>query len=126
MIYLPMIVGTLLLAGLGLLLARAQVASPSTWADAGLVLLLVIALGPALVVLLLLIGIGIGLWYLARWLPMPMQHGRYWLAESARVTRRAADVAVKPVVAPSAIWAALTAAWRTLISIFRRAGSGEV
>lgn len=125
MIYLPLIAGTLALAALGVLLARAQLASASTWADAGLVLLLVMALGPALVLLALLSAIGVGLWYLIRWMPLPMQHGRRWSAESTRVTRRAADLAVKPIVTPSAVWAALAAAWRTLLSIFRRAESGD-
>ncbi|HJX41008.1 MAG TPA: hypothetical protein VJ345_06050, partial [Anaerolineales bacterium] len=69
MIYLPLILGLFGLVGLGMLLGRAQVASASTWADAGLVLLLVVALGPALILLVLVLGLAAGLWYLVRWLP---------------------------------------------------------
>src|SRR3990172_8773675 len=86
MIYLPLIFGLFGLVGLGVLLGRSQVASASTWADAGLVLLLVVALG---------------LWSLVGWLPLPMERGREWFAQSAGITRRAGDLAARPVVAPS-------------------------
>src|SRR3989304_3588766 len=85
MIYLPLILGLFGLVGLGMLLGRAQVASASTWADAGLVLLLVVALGPALVLLVLVLGLAAGLWYLVRWLPLPMERGREWVSQSAAV-----------------------------------------
>jgi hypothetical protein len=125
MIYLPLILGLFGLVGLGVLLGRAQVASASTWADAGLVLLLVVALGPALILLMLVLGIAVGLWYLARWLPLPMERGREWFAQSAGMARRVGDLAARPVVAPSAAWAALAAAWGSLASIFRTPGGGD-
>ena len=125
MIYLPLILGLFGLVGLGVQLGRAQVATASTWADAGLVLLLVVALGPALILLVLVLGIAVGLWYLVRWLPLPMERGRAWFAQSAGMARRAGDLAARPVVAPSAAWAALAAAWRSLASIFRTPGGGD-
>ena len=125
MIYLPLILGLFGLVGLGVQLGRAQVATASTWADAGLVLLLVVALGPALILLVLVLGIAVGLWYLVRWLALPMERGRAWFAQSAGMARRAGDLAARPVVAPSAAWAGLAAAWRSLASIFRTAGGGD-
>jgi hypothetical protein len=125
MIYLPLIFGLFGLVGLGVLLGRSQVASASTWADAGLVLLLVVALGPAVILLVLVLGLAVGLWYLVRWLPLPMERGREWFAQSAGIARRAGDLAARPVVAPSAAWAALAAAWRSLASIFRTPGGGD-
>jgi hypothetical protein len=124
-IYLPLLIGLAALVGLGALFGRAQVASASAWADAGLVLLLLAALGPGLVLLALVIAVVVGLWYAIRWLPLPMERGRFWFAQSAQVARRAADLAAKPVVAPSAAWAALTAGWRSMVSIFRPAQKGS-
>jgi hypothetical protein len=125
MIYMPLLLGALGLTVLALLLGRGQVASASTWADAGLVLLLIVALGPGLALLALVAAAAVGVWYAAHWLPYPMERGRRWLARSARAARRASDVAIQPVVVPSAAWAALAAAWRALASIFRASGDGE-
>src|SRR4030067_1062588 len=96
MIYLPLILGLFGLVGLGMLRGRAQVASASTWADAGLVLLLVVALGPALILLVLVLGLAVGLWYLVRWLPLPVERGREWCGQSAGTARRAGDLAGRP------------------------------
>src|SRR3990172_10313610 len=91
MIYLPLIFGLFGLVGLGVLLGRSQVASASTWADTGLVLLLVVALGTAVILLVLVLGLAVRLWYLVPWLPLPMERGREWFAQSAGIARRASD-----------------------------------
>jgi hypothetical protein len=125
MIYLPLLIGLMALIGLGILLGRAQVAPAGTWADAGLALLLLAALAPGLVLLALVMAVVVGVWYAVRWLPLPMERGRAWLDQAARAVGGGADLAARPVIAPSAFWAALTALWRSMVSIFRPAGDGE-
>ena len=125
LIYLPLLIGSVALIGLGAVLGRAQAAEASTWADAGLVLLLVAALAPGLVLLALVMAIGVGLWYAIRWLPLPMERGRAWLDRAAREVQRGADLAARPIIAPSGAWAGLAAAWRSMASIFRPAGRGS-
>jgi hypothetical protein len=101
------------------------VASASTWADAGLVLLLIVALGPGLVLLLLAAGLAAGLWYTIRWLPAPLARGRAYIDRSTAAAQRAAELAVRPVVVPSAAWSAMVALLRILASIFRSSGVGS-
>jgi len=121
-IYLPLIFIILLLAGLVSILWIGDVGSYSGWADSALVILMIPALLIGIVVLVIIAGVCYGVMYVIGWLPAPARRGQEILERVSKETRRFADLAARPFMAPRAIFSAVKETIRYLASIFSKEG----
>ena len=118
-IWLPFILGVLVLMGIvtGLVLTRAG--TTSAWADAALVFLLLPIL---LVGMIVIVGIGILVYFvgkLARRVPGPLRMADDKMQQVEGIVRRVSGQMVKPFIHLPASWASVQAAVENILSIFR-------
>ena len=118
-IWLPFILGVLVLMGIvtGLVLTRAG--TTSAWADAALVFLLLPIL---LVGMIVIVGIGILVYFvgkLARRVPGPLRMADDKMQQVEVIVRRVSGQMVKPFIHLPASWASVQAAVENILSIFR-------
>jgi hypothetical protein len=117
-IYLPMILGVIILAGLGIWVVLEGFGTASVWADVGLVLIIIPTFIIGLLVFAALIGITYGLFRLIGILPDPFDKVYMTIERVREVTSQGADLAVKPVITVQKTGAALKAVWKIIISLF--------
>jgi len=122
-IYLPLFVGFLLLIGLVALMRRGAVGTPSVWADASTVILLIPVIVIGLLFMLASIGLAIGLGYLIGWLPGPIRKGWEVFVQVEATVRRGADLAVRPMLMAKGLSASVRQGVEAVTSVFR-AGQG--
>ncbi|MGB2897118.1 MAG: hypothetical protein WBB65_13255 [Anaerolineales bacterium] len=118
-IYLPFLIGVLVLAGISFLVVRADFGSMSAWADASLALLLLpmIVLG---LIPLVLVGLMIfGVVKLIDVLPESFQSLMRIFEQVENAAQRTGDIAVRPLIAAKSSWAGLQASCGWLVSIVK-------
>jgi hypothetical protein len=121
-IYLPLIFIILLLAALVSILWIGDVGSYSGWADSALVILMIPALLVGILVLGVIAGLCYGVMYVIGWLPGPARRGQEILERVSVETRRFADLAARPFMAPRAVVSTIRETIRYLASIFSKEG----
>ncbi|MBE9478709.1 MAG: hypothetical protein IMY80_01995 [Chloroflexi bacterium] len=118
-IYLPFLVGILVLVGIGILVVRAGFGSVSAWADTSLIFMLLpmIILGLVLVVLFgaMIYGIVKLITMIPEWFTIIRRF--FWQAENA--VQQAGDIVVRPFTVMKSSWAALQESYGWLVSIVR-------
>lgn len=119
-IYIPIILFVVLLAVLVAVMWTSRTGTASAWGDVSLVLLSVPAAILGLILLLLLAGCAVAITYLIRILPDPFRRLVDILDQVFETTERVSKIVSKPVIVPSAIWAAIRAVFVGIASIFRR------
>jgi hypothetical protein len=117
-IYLPLILGAIILAGLGIWVVLAGFGTASVWADVGLVLIIIPTFVIGLLIFAALLGITYGLFRLIGILPDPIDRVYMTVERIGEVTSQGMDLAVKPVFAVRKTGAALRAVWKIIISLF--------
>jgi hypothetical protein len=117
-IYLPMILGVIILAGLGIWVVLEGFGTASVWADVGLVLIIIPTFVIGLLVFAALIGITYGLFRLIGILPDPIDKVYLTVERVREGASQGADLAVKPMIAVLKAGAALKAVWKEIISLF--------
>jgi len=122
-IYLPLFVGILLLIGFVGLIRRSAVGTPSVWADASTVILLIPVIVIGLLFMLASIALAIGLGYLIGWLPGPIRRGWEVFMQVEATVRRGADLAVRPMLMAKGLSASVRQSVEIVASVFR-AGQG--
>jgi hypothetical protein len=118
-VYLPLALAGLAVAVLVAVAAGLSYGTTSSWADVALVLL---AAPLALLLILVTAALGGGIYLmilLMREIPPVTSGLQYGADRVATAARRGSDAAVRPVMVPSGIGAALAEAARALRSIFR-------
>jgi hypothetical protein len=118
-IYLPLAIGVLVIAGLGVGAWASDFGTASAWGDVGLVIIMVQSILLGTIALAMLAGLTYGVGWLTGLLPRPMRRGEEIMARAAGLTRRASNVALKPMFTLQATWAAVKAVFRGIVSIFR-------
>lgn len=118
-IYLPLLLGILVLVGIGLLVVRAGFGSASEWADTSLIFMLIPTIILGLVLVVLLGAMVYGIIKLIPMIPVWFTSIRrfFWQAENA--VQRTGDIAVRPFTVMKSSWAALRASFGWLASIAR-------
>ncbi len=118
-IWLPMIIGLLVVAGIVTGLMLAQVSTASTWADTALVFLLL----PVIVVGIFVISaVGVLVYFvgrLMRRLPGPLRMVDDRVQQAAGMTRRVSGQLVKPFIVLPASWSSIQTVMDRIFSIFR-------
>ena len=122
-IYLPLFVGILLLIGFVGLIRRSAVGTPSVWADASTVILLIPVIVIGLLFMLASIALAIGLGYRVGWLPGPIRRGWEVFMQVEATVRRGADLAVRPMLMAKGLSASVRQSVEAVASVFR-AGQG--
>ena len=117
-IYLPLILGAIILAGLGIWVVLAGFGAASVWADVGLVLIIIPTFIIGLLVFAALIVITYGLFRLIGILPDPFDKVYMTVERVGEVTSQGMDISVKPVITVQKTGAALKAVWKIIISLF--------
>lgn len=117
-IYLPLILGAIILVGLGIWVVLAGFGTASVWADVGLVLIIIPTFVIGLLIFAALLGITYGLFRLIGILPDPIDKVYMTVERIGEVTSKGMDLAVKPVFAVRKTGAALRAVWKIIISLF--------
>ena len=117
-IYLPLIVGVIILAGLGIWVVLEGFGTASAWADVGLVLIIIPTFVIGILVFAALIAITYGLFRLIDILPDPFDKIFMTVDRVGEVTSQGMDLAVKPVINVQKTGAALKAVWKIIISLF--------
>ena len=118
-IYLPFLIGVLVLAGIVFLVVRAGFGSMSAWADASLALMLLptIVLG---LIPLVLVGLMIfGVVKLIDVLPESFQSVMNIFKQVEKAAQRTGDIAVRPLITAKSSWAGLQASCGWLVSIVK-------
>jgi hypothetical protein len=121
-IYLPLIFTILILAALVSILWVGDIGSYGGWADSALVILIIPILLIGLVVLVIVAGFCYGVMYVIGWLPGPARRGQEVLKRVSKETRRFADLAARPFMAPRAAFSSIKETIRYLASIFSKEG----
>lgn len=121
-IYLPLIFIILLLGTLVSVLWIEGVGTSSGWADAALVILIIPALLVGLIILGIVALLCYGVIYVIGLLPGPSKRGREISARVANESRRFANLAARPFMAPRAAKTAIIETIRYLLSIFSKEG----
>lgn len=116
-IYLPLGLGAIVLAGLGIWVLLAGFGTTSVWADVGLVLIIIPAFVIGLLVFAALLGITYGLFRLIGILPDPIDRVHSTVERVGEVMSQGADLAVWPVITVRKTGAALKAVWKAIASI---------
>ena len=117
-IYLPLILGMIILAGLGIWVVLEGFGTASVWADVGLVLIIIPTFVIGLLVFAALIVITYGLFRLIGILPDPFDKVYMTVERVGEVTSQGMDISVKPVITVQKTGAALKAVWKIIISLF--------
>lgn len=117
-IYLPLILGAIILAGLGIWVVLAGFGTASVWADVGLVLIIIPTFVIGLLIFAALLGITYGLFRLIGILPDPIDRVYMTVERIGEVISQGMDLVVKPVFAVRKTGAALRAVWKIIISLF--------
>jgi hypothetical protein len=121
-IYLPLIFILLLLGAIVALLWVGGVGSYSGWADIALVILIIPALLLGLILFVILAGLCYGIMTIIGMIPEPAKRVQEISTRIANETRRFADLAVRPLLAPRAAKTAMIETLRYLASIFSKEG----
>jgi hypothetical protein len=121
-IYLPFIFILLLLAAVVAILWVGGAGSYSGWADTALIVLIIPALLLGLLVFGILAGLCYGVMYVVGLIPGPAKRMQEISARVATETRRFADLAVRPLMAPKAIKSAIIETIRYFVSVFSKEG----
>ena len=121
-IYLPLLACIILLAGLSVLLWGANMAGASAWADASLILLSLPVVILSVIPIVFLGFVVYGVAYVTKQIPVPAHQVQQSLAQVQRMTQRAAEKIVQPMVAARAGGAAAKAVSAKLMSMIRRMG----
>ena len=117
-IYLPLILGVIILVGLGIWVVLEGFGTASVWADVGLVLIIIPTFIIGVLVFAALIAITYGLFRLIDILPDPFDKIFMTVDRVGEVTSQGMDLAVKPVINVQKTGAALKAVWKIIISLF--------
>jgi predicted PurR-regulated permease PerM len=118
-IYLPFLIGLLLLTLVTILLQQNQVGTLSGWADALLIFMFLPFLLVGLLALVVVAGLAYGVIRLIGIIPEPAEKARRFLQRVSRQVRRGADRVAGVQIAPQAALSGLKAGIRSLTSIFR-------
>lgn len=121
-IYLPFIFILLCLAAFVTILWVSGTGTYSGWADTALSILLIPALLVGLIVFAILAVLCYGVMYIVSQIPGPAKRVQEITARIANETRRFADLAVRPLLAPRAAKTAIVEAIRYLLSVFSKEG----
>jgi hypothetical protein len=116
-IYLPLGIGALALAGLGIWVFLAGFGTVSVWADVGLVLIIIPTFVIGLLIFAALIGMTYGLFRLFGILPEPIRKFHSTVERVGEVIGRGADLTVWPVITVGKVGAALKAVWQAVVSL---------
>lgn len=116
-VYLPLSLSTLVLAALVAWLWVGGVGDTGTWADVALILLLAPALLIGLVILAVFIALAILIGRLIGLIPEPAHRAHVIICRIERETSRGVDMALRPLLTLSALWAAIKAIGKGLISL---------
>ncbi len=118
-IYLPSLIGILVLVGIAFLIVRAGFGSVSVWADTSLIFMLIPAIILGLVLAVLIGSMVYGIVKLIAIIPVWFTSIRivFWQAENA--VQKAGDIAVRPFTVMKSSWAALQESYSWLVSIVR-------
>jgi hypothetical protein len=118
-IYLPSLIGILVLVGIAFLIVRAGFGSVSVWADTSLIFMLIPAIILGLVLAVLIGSMVYGIVKLIAIIPVWFTSIRivFWQAENA--VQQAGDIAVRPFTVMKSSWAALQESYSWLVSIVR-------
>lgn len=108
-VYLPLGLGVLAVAGVGLGLWQAGVGQASVWADVGLICLVVTGMVLLLVFLALVVALTMGVSWLILRLPEPAQRLQGIVGRVAGIVRRVADRSAQPFIGAWAGWTSLCA-----------------
>ncbi|HEY47510.1 MAG: hypothetical protein AMJ88_06360 [Anaerolineae bacterium SM23_ 63] len=117
-IYLPLVLGVIILIGLGIWVVLAGFGTASVWADVGLVMIIIPTFVIGILIFAALIGITYGLFRLIGILPDPIDKVYITVKRVGEVTSQGLDLAVKPVITVQKTGAALKAVWKIIISLF--------
>ena len=119
-VYLPLLLGTLILVGVILVLWLEGPATARTWADVALVFMVLLVM-PGLLLGVLIIGVlAYAAGWLAGWLPGPVGRAQEVALRVTTGARRGADLAATPVVLLRACWSASKAAIDAVKTSFRK------
>jgi hypothetical protein len=121
-IYIPFIFILLLLGAIVAVVWVGGVGSYSGWADSALVILIIPALVLGLILFVILAGLCYGVMVVIGWIPEPAKRVQEISTRVATETRRFADLAVRPLLAPKAAKTAVIETLRYLASIFSKEG----
>jgi hypothetical protein len=121
-IYLPFIFILLLLAAAVAAVWVGGAGTYSGWADTALVILLIPALLIGVFVFVILAGFCYGVMYISGKIPGPAKRAQEITARMATESRRFANLAVRPLLAPKAAKTAVIETIRYLVSIFSKEG----
>ena len=116
-VYMPLGLGILVLAALVAWLWIGGVGDAGTWADVALILLLIPALLIGLAILAAIIALAVLIVRLIGLIPEPAHRTQVIIRRVERETSRSIDLALRPLLALSSLWAALKAIGKALISI---------
>ncbi len=118
-IYLPTLVGILVLVGIAFLIFRAGFGSVSVWADTSLIFMLLLAIILGLVLVVLFGSMVYGIVKLIAIIPVWFTSIRivFWQAENT--VQQAGDIVVRPFTVMKSSWAALQESYGWLVSIAR-------
>jgi hypothetical protein len=116
-VYLPLGLFALLLAALVAWLWMGGVGDAGTWADVALILLLIPAMLMGLVILAAFIALAVLIVRLIGIIPEPAHRAQSIIRRVERETSRSVDLALRPLLTLSALWAAFKAICKGLISI---------
>ena len=119
-VYLPLLIGTLLLIGLAIGFWLLEVGSASVWADVGLMLIAVPAFILGLVLCALLLALIYGAFMIYAKIPEPVQKAQDAMAKVAAGSKRVARVIARPLMMPKAAVAAMQRGLSILASIFSK------
>jgi hypothetical protein len=117
-IYLPLILGVIVLAGLVIWVVLEGFGTASVWADVGLVLIIIPTFVIGILVFAALIALTYGLFRLIDILPDPFDKLYMNVDRVGEVMSQGMDLAVKPVINVQKTGAALKAVWKIIISLF--------
>lgn len=120
-VYLPLGGGLILVAALVAFLWQGGVGTASGWADIALVFVLFPVMILGLILLLFLAGLTYSIGALVGWIPGLTRRAQGIVGRVEGVVRKASRLAVRPIMAPRAVWRASETALRSLASIFRLA-----
>ena len=119
-VYLPLILGVILIGGIVAVLWVAGVGATSVWADSALVMLSIPTLVIGVILLVIMVGLVYGFNKLITLLPAPFQRIRKALKRAASLADRSAHIIVQPVMVPRALRHAVRETFRAFLSIFKK------
>jgi len=116
-VYLPLGLFTVVLAALVAWMWVGGVGDASSWADVALIMLIIPALLLGLIAVAAIVALAVLVGKLIDVIPEPAYRVRKIFRRAERETARATDLALRPVVKLTALWAALRAIGKALASL---------